>query len=268
VYIYDSTDYSTVYSRVCSIRSQISLHGDGAEDAQTRAQGIFTDSGYVLRSAIAKIRIYRTVTSEVCNRTAQGWAEDSVTFLHVSRSTRLNSLYSISPDRPRLAHKRLATRNTHWPSTGQCVVALLQSMMRARSCDMSEDTIAQAAAVSHTDDESDAAAHTCRPRHREAPPCSTDPHPAMHPSMRQLVVRHCGHTIHHAEPRGHKFVTPTKWAPGVDVCGLACLPGRCACWCVTHSYGFCVTLTAQTLTTVNNSSSHTPTALSVALGSP
>jgi hypothetical protein len=53
--------------------------------------------------------------SIVCLSYVQGWAEDSVTFLHVSRSTRLNSLYSISPDRPRLVHKRLATRMQKHP---------------------------------------------------------------------------------------------------------------------------------------------------------
>jgi hypothetical protein len=55
---------------------------------------------------------------------------------------------------------------------------------------VSEDTIAKAAAESHGDDDSGGAACGSVPRHRRAPPFSSDPHPALHPTTHQLVVRH------------------------------------------------------------------------------
>jgi hypothetical protein len=82
---------------------------------------------------------------------------------------------------------------------------------------VSKDTIATAAAVSHSDGESSGAARGCCPQHRRAPPCSAEPLEALHPTLRQLAERHAGHAIHHAEPCGQEFVTPTKWAPEVDV---------------------------------------------------
>jgi hypothetical protein len=76
---------------------------------------------------------------------------------------------------------------------------------------VSEDTIAKAAAESHADDDGGGAARGSVPRHRRAPPSRSDPLLAMHPVVRQLVVNHAGHAIHHAEPRGHRVRYTTNW---------------------------------------------------------
>ena len=83
--------------------------------------------------------------------------------------------------------------------------------MRLACAVVSEDTIAKAAAQSHADDGSGSAARGSVLRHRRSPQCSAEPLPALHPSTRQLDEHHAGHAIHHAEPRGHMFVTPTNW---------------------------------------------------------
>ena len=89
---------------------------------------------------------------------------------------------------------------------------------------VSEDRIAKAAAESHADGESGSAARGCCPRHRQAPPCSAEPLPELHPSIRQLGEHHAGHAIHHAEPRGQEFVTPTNWAPVKTVLAATAQP--------------------------------------------
>ena len=100
--------------------------------------------------------------------------------------------------------KHRAMRSSPAPKHAACAV-------------VSTDTIAIAAAQSHANGESGGATRGCCPWHRGAPPRSAEPLPALHLTTRQLDEHHDGHAIHHAGPRGHKFVTPTKWAPEVDV---------------------------------------------------
>ena len=114
-------------------------------------------------------------------------------------------------------HKLSHQQHAFAEHRGQCAAALLQSMRRAWSCQQTRITIAIAAAQSHANGESGGPARGCCPWHRGAPPRSAEPLPALHLTTRQLHEHHDGHAIHDAGPRGHKFVTPTKWAPEVDV---------------------------------------------------
>ena len=109
----------------------------------------------------------------------------------------------LSDQQPTLAEHR-AMRISPAPKHDACTV-------------VSIDTIAIAAAQSHANGESGGPARGCCPWHRGAPPRSAEPLPALHLTTRQLDEHHDGHAILHAGPRGHKFVTPTKWAPKVDV---------------------------------------------------
>jgi hypothetical protein len=107
-------------------------------------------------------------------------------------------------DQQHVLDKHGAMRSSPAPKHDACVV-------------VSEDTIAIAAAVSHSGGENGGAARGCCPRHRRAPPCSAKPLPGLYPSTRQLDERHAGHAIHHAAPRGPEFVTSTNWPLEADV---------------------------------------------------
>jgi hypothetical protein len=106
--------------------------------------------------------------------------------------------HKLSDQQHTLAEHR-AMRSSPAPKHNACAV-------------VSEDTIAKAAAQSHADGGSGGTAHSCCPRHRQAPLCSAEPLAALHPSTRQPDEHHAGHAIHHAAPRGHRVRYIPNWS--------------------------------------------------------